>query len=364
MKRSGTTDLPLHGGSCPPWLFDKMERLVGEISELIIYEYSPEEFIKRLADPVFFQSLGCLVGFDWHSSGLSTTLTGALKEALDPELHGVEVAGGKGSSSRKTPQEIRKSDLLSSSEKTFFVDASKLSAKVDNNCVQDSFNLYHHCFIFSENGDWIVIQQGMNSETARRYHWIGEEVEEFVEEPHFGICCDVRKDTLDLTSKNSAETRQISLDLVNDDSSHLKKYLLPEKTQSTLSNFNDALELPKRHSIRKMDFSKQVLDNLDKAYERQPKDFEELVSVDGVGPKSIRALALVSDLVFGADLATDDPATYSFAHGGKDGVPYPVDEEKYEESISFLGKAISEAKIGEEDKKRALKRLKSYLNQE
>lgn len=364
MKRSGTADLPLHGGSCPSWLFDKMKRLVKNVSELIIYEYSPEELIHRLADPYFFQSLGCLVGFDWHSSGLSTTLTGALKEALDPETHGVEVAGGKGAVSRKTPDEIKDSELLSSYKKERFSKASKLSAKVDNNCVQDGFNLYHHSFIFSKDGGWIVIQQGMNSDFARRYHWMGKEVEEFVNEPHSAICCDERTETMNLVSNDSVEAREVSLDLVNDDPKHLKRYLLPNASQSTLSDFNRKMDLPNRHEIRRRDFSKRIIKNLEKAYEKQPRDFEELVSVKGVGPKSIRALALISDLVYGADLSTEDPATYSFAHGGKDGYPHPVDEERYEESISFLRKAISDSKVGKKEKKKALKRLGDFVNEE
>ncbi len=362
MKKTGTTDLPLHGGSCPSWLFKKMKKLVSEISELIIYEYSPEELVERLSNPIFFQALGCVVGFDWHSSGLSTTLTGALKEGTSPETHGIKVVGGKGSESRKAPQEIKNSDSLSSEEINDFKDASKLSAKVDDCCVQDSYSLYHHCFIFSEKKKWTVIQQGMNNEMARRYHWLSEEVNEFIEEPHSAICCDERNKTIDLTSRESRETKKVSLDLVNDNPEHLRKYLLPNRSQTSLSDFNSSIEMPKHHEIRKNDFSEKIINNLNKAYERQPRDFEELISIKGVGPRSIRALALISDLVFDSDMSTEDPATYSFAHGGKDGIPYPVDEETYNESINFLQKAISDAKVGKKEKKKSLKRLKEYIN--
>ncbi|MFB6088531.1 MAG: DUF763 domain-containing protein [Candidatus Aenigmatarchaeota archaeon] len=362
MVKKATTDLPLHGGRCPSWLFKRMKELTGAISEVIIHEYSQDELLKRLSNPYFFQSLGCIVGFDWHSSGLTTTLTGALKESMSPEEHGVMIAGGKGKTSRKAPQEILKSDLCKSSDLEKFVDYSKLSAKVDSNCVQDEYSLYHHVFLFTENGKWSVIQQGMNPKNkyARRYHWVSENVEGFIEEPQDAICCDnMEEEVLNLTSKTSEETRKISLDLVKDNPQHLKKYLLP-KNQSSLIDFSKGnnFKMPRHHDVRNMDINSRILDNLDKAYQKQPENYEKLVQIKGVGAKSLRALALISQLVYGSEASWKDPATHSYAHGGKDGAPYPVDRDNMERSTKFLKGALEQAEINDKSKLKSLKKLK------
>ena len=364
MEKTGSADLPLHGGKAPKWLFSRMEKLTGAISEVIIHEYSQEELLRRLSDPHWFQSLGCVVGFDWHSSGLTTTLTGALKEALDEEEHGVKVVGGKGSTSRKAPQEILDSKLCNFSKLEEIRETSKLSAKVDSNCVQDSYNLYHHTLLFTENGNWTVIQQGMNpdSKYARRYHWISDQVEKFVEEPHRGISAQQRENkVLNLTSNLSDETRNVSVDLVKDGPGHLERYLKP-KGQKSIFNYAPSsgkkeLDMPAHHDVRVSELTEQTLNNLEKAYQKQPQDYEELVSMEGVGKKSLRALALISQLVHGTENDWKDPAKYSYAHGGKDGYPRPVDREEYDKSIDFLREAIEKAKMDKKEKLKSLEKL-------
>jgi len=370
MKKAGTADLPLHGGKCPSWLFKRMRRLVGSISEVIIYEYGQEELLTRLADPYFFQSLGCAVGFDWHSSGLTTTLTGALKEAIEPERHGIQVAGGKGKSSTKAPEEIKDTPFnLKTSDLEVLTKSTKLSGKVDNNCVQDNYQLYHHSFIFTESGDWTVIQQGLNSKNkyARRYHWLSDDIKQqdnYIEEPQAAICAQEKENkVLDLTSRQSEETRQISLDLIKDNPNHIKQFFAP-KGQKTLLNYTDdqlELKMPSHHDIKSVDISKRSWQHLKKAYEIQPDDYEELVALKGVGPKSIRALALISELVYGSNSSWEDPAKYSYAHGGKDGVPYPVNKQTYKKSVDQLQTALKQAEIGKKDKLKAIKRLKEII---
>lgn len=362
MRQTGTANLPLHTGHCPPWLFKKMKKLAKTISDMIIYEYGQKEYLKRLSDPYFFQSLGCVLGFDWHSSGLTTTVCGALKESIIPEEHGIFVAGGKGRASHKSPEEITKPGFSLTDNKIESLKyASKLSAKVDNSLVQDNYNLYHHVFIFSEKGEWTTIQQGMNPENryARRYHWLSG-TPGFIEEPHTGISCDRKeKSVLDLTSKKSRDTRKTILDLINDNPEHIKKLFLP-KNQSSLSDFSQKkLDMPASHHIPKLNNSS--ISTLKKAYELQPKDYEELVRLKGMGPKTMRALALVSDLVYGSESSWKDPAKYSFAHGGKDGIPYPVNKSTYKKSMETLKDAVQQAKIKRKDKLEALKKLNNFI---
>lgn len=362
MKRTGIVNLPLHGGKAPRWLFDRMVKLAGGITEALVYEYGQEEFLRRISDPYWFQAFSCVLGFDWHSSGTTTTACGALKVAIDPEEYGLKVAGGKGRTSRRTLAEIEETaDLftLSTSEIEKLKYSSKMSAKVDNNCVQDGYQLYHHCFIFTERGDWVVIQQGMSESYARRYHWLSDSLESFVEEPHVGICGDRKeKSVLNLTSVDSRDTRDMSLDLIRDDPKNLVKYLQPSK-QKQLTEFAE-LSMPTHHPILDMDLSKREMEVLQKAYEIQPENYEELVYLKGMGPKKIRALALISDLVYGTYPSWKDPVKYSFAHGGKDGFPYPVDREVYDTSIQTLADAIEGAKLDNKDRYYAIKRLRDF----
>ncbi len=369
MKKKGTTDLPLHGGSAPRWLFERMVRLSEGISEVIIEEFGREEFLERITDPHWFQAFSCTIGFDWHSSGTTTTTCGALKEALEAEEHGIAILGGKGKSSRKTPEEIKGLEEIFSiqpSDIGSLVSSSKLSAKIDNSCIQDSYQLYHHCFLVSEDGEWGVIQQGMDEEDgyARRYQWFSNKVDEFVQEPHEGISCDRREErALDMTDSRSEETREVSVDLINDNPDHLKKYF-DEGGQTTLIDFEaKKLEMPSHHGVLDMDLSDREWKVLNKAYEIQPEDYEEMVSLEGMGPKKIRALALVSDLIYGSEVSWEDPVKYSFAHGGKDGTPYPVDKEVYDHTIEVLEEDIKQAEVPQKDKKHAMKRLNSLLDE-
>ena len=370
MVRTGTAVLPLHTGKTPRWLFTRMVKLSRGIAEVIIHEYGSKEFLRYVSDPFWFQAFCCVIGFDWHSSGTTTTACGALKEALDPEIHGLCVVGGKGRASRRVVEEINKAlDVVPLSDNCVsqLVRASRLSAKVDSSCVQDGYTLYHHTLLFTDTGDWAVVQQGMKPPYARRYHWLSDRVQSFVEEPHTGICCEKRGKTLDLTSKTSEEARRISLDLVRDGPKRLRRYLRPGG-QALLTDFGFGgsqmeLRLPSRHQVLRIDLSERSWKTLEKAYELQPERYEDLVALRGMGAKSLRALALVSSLVYGAPLSWKDPAKYSFAHGGKDRHPYPVDRKTYDHTIQTLRDAIEEARAGKREKLDALKRLSWYVEQ-
>jgi len=366
--RTGTTNLPLHSGSAPPWLFKRMCLLAGEIVQALVYEHGQEEFLRRISDPYWFQALSCVLGFDWHSSGTTTVTTGALKIALSPERHGIAVAGGKGKASTKTPTDIQRlgdSLSISTDKVANLVRSSKMCAKVDNALVQDGYHLYHHAFFFTEKGEWAVVQQGMNDLYARRYHWLSDHIKSFVEEPHSAICSQRQEQTvLNLTAAESRENRKATLDIVRDGPSRLHSF----RVQRSLMDFghkmpNPAPELsmPRRHElIAFLDIDETGRKALQMAYELQPSSYEELVALRGLGPKSIRALALISELIYGASPSWKDPAKFSFAHGGKDGTPFPVDRATYDGTIRILHDAVEEAKLEKKDKYNAIKRLEKY----
>ena len=315
--RTGVANLPLHYGKAPRWLFDRMVKLSREITTVIVADFGPEEMLRRLSDPYWFQSLGCILGFDWHSSGVTTTLCGALKEGLKglERNLGLFVAGGKGKTSRRTPSEIESWGELLSLNPAPLVYASRMSAKVDSSAVQDGYQLYHHAFLFTSNGSWAVIQQGMNENNryARRYHWLGEAMTDFVNEPHSAILSEARGKALNLTAGESEPSRMTIADIASNDK--------PEKTLAELKRIK-TLNLPSRHQIVIDDLHPDSLSKIIlSAYERQPQDFEQLLGLSGVGPKTIRALSLISELVYGVAPSYRDPARYSFAHGGKDGIP-------------------------------------------
>ena len=349
MKKSGICDLPLHYGRAPAWLFKKMKILAREISQIIIAEYGTKEFLKRISNPYFFQSFGCVIGFDWHSSGLTTTVCGALKESKLEEL-GIFITGGKGRTSTKTPEEIVKiGHKFGINDKKIekMVYASKITAKIDNSVLQDNYTLYHHTFIFDENGNWAVIQQGMNENSgfARRYHWLSFNLKNFVMEPHEAICAEkTEPKVLNLVSRKSKETQNCIVDLINE--KNLGKWLAPK---NSLIKY---LRMPAKHEIDKFVYQKILeLQNF------SPSNFEELIGIRGVGAKTIRALALISKLVYGSEIDWKDPAKYSFAHGGKDGIPYPVDIKNYEKTIKFLEDIVQDSSINRKEKQEALKRL-------
>jgi len=352
--RTGTVDLPLHPGRCPSWLFERMRPLAREISRIIIDEYGTKELLCRLSDPMFFQSLGCVLGFDWHSSGLTTTTCGALKEAISADM-GVAVAGGKGKTSRKAPEEIESMSAAFGLDGAALKKASRLCAKVDSSCIQAGYDLYHHCFFFDEEGNWTVIQQGLNdaNKYARRYHWFNARA--FVDDPPDNIAGVMETEALNLVSKESAEARKISVDLVNDNPIHLRRYFTGQTTLA--DDFHNLHHLPARHEILGRDLAERDWELLRQAYELQPQNYQELVSLRGMGKRKLRALALLAKLIHGTKLDWKDPVKFSFAHGGKDGIPFPVDRECYENSIAFLRDIVTETKTGEKDG--ALKRLAS-----
>lgn len=363
-----TATLPLHSGSAPRWLFDRMVDLGQAIAELIIDEHGPDTFLERLADPYWFQALGCTLGFDWHSSGLTTTTMGALKAGLDPSEHGIAIAGGKGATSRQTPTEIEQTNqtlrLGTTVDDLQF--ASRMSAKVDNACIHDGYTLYHHTMAFTESGNWCVVQQGMDDHYARRYHWLAADFTDFIHQPHTAICAMQRHEAvLDLTAPNSAETRQTSLDLINDNPTHLKQYIT-DPSQQTLQEYgsdSSELTMPTRHQLSLHELSDRSLDQLHRAYEIQPQDYEELVGIQGIGPASIRALALIAELVYGAESSWDDPAKYAYAHGGKDGTPYPVRRDEYDTSIEAVRSAVLEANLKKSERREALQRLNYFMTE-
>lgn len=356
MPKTGVATLPLHYGKAPKWLFSRMTALSREISIALVTEFGTEDLLKKLSDPYWFQSLGCVLGFDWHSSGLTTTVTGALKEGLRglEKEFGIFMAGGKGLTSRKTPEHIISYAEQYSINPAPLIYASRMSAKVDNTALQDGYQLYHHTFIFTNKGHWAVVQQGMNQEnrTARRYHWLGEDVKDFVVEPHKAICCDEKRRTLNMVALESEDSRKVSVALSRE---------RPEKVIKEVQVISE-LTLPQRHAVTTSDINmKNLYKILIKTYERQPEDFEKLLGIEGVGPKTIRALSLVSELIYGKPPSYRDPARFSFAHGGKDGTPFPVDRKTYDKTIEILKNAIQTSKMGNTDKMQAIKRLNKYL---
>lgn len=377
----GIATFTLDWGTCPKWLFDRMVKLGREMTRVLIEEYGADEFIKRISDPVWFQSLGTVLAFDWNASGLTTILTAALKEAIrDQEKHfGIFIAGGKGKTSRKTPDEImewgQKLSLPIQMTNNLIYN-SRMSAKVDSSLVQDGYQIYHHSFFFSKNGAWTVVQQGMNTQnqTARRYHWYSQKLDDLIVEPHSGIATQVpQSQTLDLTSKKSDKTRKISTQLVTDGFQTLLKDI--ELLRKHYSKYSKMMKLKvngegvtllklshqefKHHPVEGEDFwdSPYLKKILAKLADQKPQNYEKLLATQGVGPKTIRALSLVAEIIYGAAPSYEDPARYSFAHGGKDGTPYPIDRPTYDQTIDTLRKVIIKSKISPLEKSKALRTL-------
>lgn len=355
MARTGFAHLPLHGGRAPRYLFERMVPLSREIVLYLASEFGREEVLRRLSDPYWFQAFGCVLGFDWHSSRLTTTVCGALKEGLrglEKDL-GIYVAGGKGATSRKTPAEITAACATLGRDPDTLIYASRISAKVVNAAVQDGYQLYHHCFVFTAQGQWCIVQQGMNAAAsmARRYHWLSDRVSDYVNEPHAAICCDAPGQTLNLVATESAAVRVATAALA------------AQKPDVTLGAFGHlpVLDLPARHAVTHADINPRYLRKiLLRAYETAPADFEALLNIEGVGPKTLRALALTAELIYGNEASRTDPARYSFAHGGKDGTPYPVDRATYDKTIEVMHHALNRAAIGRSEKVAAFRRLAAF----
>lgn len=385
MIHRGIATFGLDYGKCPRWLFERMVKLGRQILAIIAEEYSPDEFIKRIADPGWFQSLGTVLAFDWNSSGITTILTAALKEAIRGEERnfGFFICGGKGKTSLKTPDEIQNwGEVLSLPEPQTnnLIYNSKMAAKIDSSLVQDGFQIYHHAFFFSKNGAWAVVQQGMNAanQSARRYHWYSKNITDLVVEPHSGIASQTLSKTLNLTAKESKPTQELSTRLAGGnyyglikDIRILRKHysefsqsLKLKRDQQTLTLLNLENREFNWHPVVMEDFnkSKYLEKILYKVCEIKPENYERLVSLEGVGPKTIRALSLVSEVIYGAKPSYEDPARYSFAHGGKDATPYPVDRATYDSTISFFQKIIGKLKIPFSEKRKLENKLVGMVN--
>jgi len=342
-------DLPLHYGQVPQWLAQRMSALGGAIVEAIVIDYGKEEVLKKLSDPFWFQALGCVLGMDWHSSGVTTSVMGALKKSLNPRFKdlGIYIAGGKGKHSRQTPAE-----LISLSDKTGLpgdelVRSSKLTAKVDNTAIQDGFQLYHHTFIVTDQGDWAVVQQGMNetSGMARRYHWNSNQFASYTKEPHTSIYGHNMGLILNLTHEDADTTKSAMLEIIGE-----KPELMMQEIQQLL--------MPAHHDVRPEDVNlKRLGAMLAMAHEKEIRDFDSLLMLEGLGPRTIQSLALVSEVVHGTTTRFSDPARFSFAHGGKDGHPFPVPLKVYDETIQVMEQSIQKSKLGDPDKKTAIKNL-------
>ncbi len=337
-------------------LFSRMVKLAGSITEAIVVEFGTEEFLRRISDPFWFQSLGCLLGFDWHSSGLTTTTTGAIKEGIKQKSFelGLFVAGGKGRTSRKTPDEIMAIAMKTGIDGDSLIYASRASAKTDSALLQDGYNIYHHAFFFDKNGNWAVVQQGMNERRrrARRYHWLSKKVRIFHEEPHTGIKAEEKEEVvLDLTSRKSRDNKEFILELLKNEN--------PDKIVKLYSKVK-AMVFPERHPIvaYKDISSKNLYRILKKTYETDElSNFSDFYMLKGIGATTLRALSLVADVIYGVKPSFDDPVLYSYAHGGKDGYPYPVSRKDYDKSIEVLEKAVKMAKLGRTQELRILKKL-------
>ncbi len=364
VRRSGSADLPLHNGHVPKWLADRMTRLGAVISQAIIHHYGRDEFLRRLAHPFWFQSFGAVMGMDWHSSGITTSVLGALKRGLAPldrEL-GLRVCGGRGKHSRQTPHE-----LVAIGERIGFdggklATASRLVAKVDSAAVQDGFELYLHGFVVADDGRWVVVQQGMNGDRkqARRYHWLSDGLKSFVDEPHAAIEGHAQGEIINLTDRRAEASRNKQLELLGS--------LGPDGITRELASLSgDAspsqaslpfLVMPAHHDVRAEDIHlRRLRGNLAAAAERAPTDFAELLLTPGVGGRTVRALAMVAEVVHGAPCRFSDPARFSLAHGGKDRHPFPVPLKVYDETIRVLKSAVQKAKLGQDDELAALQKL-------
>lgn len=365
-KRAGSADLPLHSGRVPAWLGQRMTRLGALITEAIVQQYGRDEFLRRLANPFWFQSFGAVMGMDWHSSGITTSVIGALKRGLAPlsgEL-GLHVCGGRGQHSRKTPDELMSIGHRIGFDGADMARTSRLVAKIDSAAVQDGFDLYLHGFIVANDGKWVVVQQGMNDarRQARRYHWMSEGMTSFLDSPHAAIEGEGQGDIVNLADRRAARSRSGQLDLLADlgpDRIVRELAALPGETALPIAQpFLPHLVMPDHHDVREKDVNLRRLHGaLAAAADRGPQDFQDLLLTPGVGARTVEALAMVTEVVHGAPCRFTDPARFSFAHGGKDRHPFPVPLKVYDETIRVMKSAVTKGKLGRSEELEALKRL-------
>lgn len=353
MKRSGVADLPLHGGRVPQWLAERMTKLGTAITETIVHGYGTSAFLSRLSDPFWFQALGAVMGMDWHSSGITTSVMGALKRGLAPRADelGLYICGGRGRFSRNTPTELRQLSERRGFDGETLVRTSRLTARIDNNAIADGFQIYLHSFVLAADGEWAVVQQGLNDRNgmARRYHWHSAAVNDFVAEPHTGIVGENQGTIMNLVDADARPAQKALLEV-----SHQH----PDKTLSVARY----LKLPSHHEVRaKYVDLKRLGAVLAVAYERDLHDFAELLLLENLGPRTLQSLALVAEVVHGAPSRFADPARFSFAHGGKDGHPFPVPLKTYDESVNFLRKSLDAAKVGNREKMDGFRRLEGFV---
>jgi len=353
MKRSGVADLPLHGGRVPEWLAHRMTRLGTAITEIIIRDYGTSAFLSRLSDPFWFQALGAVMGMDWHSSGITTSVMGALKRGLASRADelGIYICGGRGRFSRNTPNELRQISDQRGFDGEALVRISRLTARIDNNAIADGFQIYLHSFVVTANGEWAVVQQGLNDGTgmARRYHWHSATVKDFVSEPHTGIVGEHQGTIMNLVDAAARPAQNAMLDIAHED---------PDKTLSAARH----LRMPAHHEVRSANVDlKRLGAVLAIAYERDLHDFAELLLLEKLGPRTLQSLALVAEVVHGAPSRFDDPARFSFAHGGKDGHPFKVPLKTYDASLDFLRNSLDRARVGDREKLDGFRRLNRFV---
>jgi hypothetical protein len=364
MKRSGVADLPLHGGRVPQWLAQRMTALGTAITESIIHDYGASAFLSRLSDPFWFQALGAVMGMDWHSSGITTSVMGALKRGLAPRAHelGIYVCGGRGKHSRNTPHELLQIAERRGFDGPALVRTSRLTARVDNNAIADGFQIYLHSFVVAANGEWTVVQQGLNDRTgmARRYHWHSATVKDFVVQPHSGIVGEHQGTIMNLVDAQAKPAQTAMLDIARE---HPEKTLHEVRQAAGLAPSSPRyLRLPTHHEVRAGNVDlKRLGAVLAVAYERDLHDFAELLLLEKLGPRTLQSLSLVAEVVHGAPTRFDDPARFSFAHGGKDRHPFPVPLKTYDESLNFLRRSLDAAKVGHSEKLDGFRRLERFV---
>ena len=365
MKRSGIADLPLHGGRVPAWLASRMSTLGTAIAESVLLHYGRPALLSRLSDPFWFQALGSVMGMDWHSSGITTSVMGALKRGLNPKAHelGIYICGGRGKQSRNTPSELRTIADRINLDGDSLVRTSRLTARVDNNAVADGFQIYLHSFILTSDGDWAVVQQGMNeaSRLARRYHWHSAAVRDFTSAPHTAIVGAHAGTIMNLVDRDARPAQEALLTITRDDPARtlamLPRLVMPPRHLGMARH----LTMPRHHGVRATDVNEKRLGAvLALAHERDLRDFASFLLLEQLGPRTLQSLALIAEVVHGTPTRFEDPARFAFAHGGKDGHPFPVPLKVYDESIAVLRRALDSAKLGHTDKLGGFKRLDAF----